>query len=73
MSSDTHTGEPGKNTHGQGMLGKKDIYIYLSIDTWIYSKAEFSHSCSSVKGRKSNFMDQTAGDVNKEIHAAFSR
>lgn len=73
MSSDTRKGEPRKNTHGQEMLGKKDIYLYLSIDIWINSKADFSHSCSSVRGRKSHFMDETVGDVNKEIHAAFSR
>lgn len=46
---------------------------YLSGDIWIYSKADFSHSCSSVRGRKSSFMDETVGDVSKEIHAAFSR
>lgn len=56
MSFETREGEPRKNTHGQEMLGKKNISIYLSIDIWIYIKADFSHSCSSVKGRKCNFM-----------------
>lgn len=73
MSSDTHKGEPRKSTYGWEMLGKMGICIYPSIDTWIYGKADFSHSFLSLKGRKSNLMDKTVGGVNKEIQAAFSR
>lgn len=73
LSSDTRKAEPEKNPHEQKMLGKKTIYIYLSLDRRIHSKADFPNFCSSVKRRKFNFMDETVGDVNKEIRAAFSR